>query len=102
MFEADHNGPGDNTVANVELVHLVEGGDGLHVAVGETVPRIERNAGGVNLAAGGDERIECGLSLLNVVAERSLGICPGMQLNRVDAELGAGFDLCRDRDRETG
>ena len=40
--EADHHRPGDDAVADVQLVHVRDGGDGPDVAVGQAVAGVER------------------------------------------------------------
>ena len=54
LLQADHDCAGDDAVADVELVHSVDGGDGFHVAVGQAVTGVQRDAGGADLLAGFD------------------------------------------------
>jgi hypothetical protein len=54
LLQANHNCAGDDAVADVELVHPVDGGDWLHVTVGQAVAGVQRDAGSPNLLAGFD------------------------------------------------
>ena len=45
LLQADHDRAGDDAVADVQLVHVLDRGDRFHVAIGEAVPGVREEAG---------------------------------------------------------
>ena len=82
----DHDRSGDDAVADVQLVHAVDGGDRFHVAVSQAVAGVEREAGGSHMLSGRDQAVQFGLDLRLLVPRRCDGIGTGVQLDRIGAE----------------
>ena len=89
LFEPDHNRPGDDAVADVQLTHVGDRGNRPDVAVGQSMTGVQRQPGGHDPLAGLDQPGQFG-RLRSSVGGQS--VLTRVQFDRVGPQLGRDVD----------
>jgi hypothetical protein len=91
-FDSDEEGSAHDTVADVELGHLVDPRNGDHVAVIQPVTRVQFQLG---LGDSPGRIAKCVKFIALPRSFRAVGISPGVKFDRVDTEIRRRLNLSR-------